>query len=135
MKVKRTQDPKIIKFLRPYFIEDGAFNRDIIAKELFDIMRSTPDEIFVVVILEQDKICGFAISWLMNDREYIWLAQAWSRSGTDRCYGKEAIEMIKRWASKEHNIHEIRFETSRDPKAITRVWGFEPHATVMSSKF
>ena len=135
MEIKRTQDPKIIKFLRPYFAEDGAFTKDIIAKELFNIMCSVPDEIFVVVIFEQDKICGFAISWLMNDREYVWLAQAYSKPGTNRRYGREAIEMTKRWASKEHNIHEIRFETSRNPAAIERVWGFKPHATVMNCRF
>ena len=50
MEIKRATDPKIIKFLRPYFTEDGAFTRDIIAKELFEIMVTTPNEIFVVVI-------------------------------------------------------------------------------------
>ena len=77
MEIKRTTNPKIIKFLRPYFTEDGAFTRDIIAKELFEIMIAIPNEIFVAVIFEEDEIHGFAISWLMDNREYVWLAQVW----------------------------------------------------------
>ena len=97
MEVKRTTNPEIIKFLRPFFTEDGAFTRDIIAKELFEIMVAVPKEIFVAVIFEEDMIHGFAIGWLMDDREYIWLAQAYSKPGSERKYGQVAIEMLKQF--------------------------------------
>ena len=135
METKRATNPAIIKYLRPYFIEDGAFTRDIIAKELFEIMISIPDEIFVAVIFEADEIYGFGIAWLMDNREYVWLAQAYLKSGTDRSYGKKVIKIIKQWAINEHNIHKIRFETERNPEAIERVWGFKFHATVMECEF
>lgn len=135
MEVRRATDPKIIKVLRPYFIEDGAFTRDIIAKELFEIMIAVPNEIFVGIIFEENEIYGFAVAWLPDNREYIWLAQAWSKSGSERKYGQAAIEMIKQWAMEKFNIHEIRFETNRNPKVIERVWGFKSHATVMNCKF
>lgn len=135
MLIRRVTNPRIVEFLHPFFIEDGAFTRDIIAKEIFNIMFITPNEIFVATIFEKAEFLGFAIAWVQEDREYVWLAQAWSKPGTDRKYGKQAIEMIKQWAIKEHNKHEIRFETDRNLKAIERVWGFKPHATVMSGKF
>jgi len=135
MKIKRARDPAIIKHLRKFFTEDGAFTRDIIAKELFEIMVAVPEEIFVAIIFENNEIHGFAISWLMDNREYVWLAQAWSKPGSGRGYGKIAIDMIKQWAIKEFNIHEIRFETERNPEAIERVWGFKTHAYIMKSNF
>jgi len=135
MEIRRSTSPKIIKYLRPYFTEDGAFTRDIIAKELFEIMIATPNEIFVGVIFEENKIYGFGIAWLMDNREYIWLAQAWSKSGSERRYGQAVLDMIKQWTIKEHNIHKMRFETNRNPEAIERVWGFKFHATVMKCEF
>ena len=135
MEIRRATNPSIIKFLNPLFTEDGAFTRDIIAKELFEIMIATPDEVFVIVIFEDDEILGFAVAWVQDDREYIWLAQAYSKPGCDRCQGKVAIDLIKQWAIEKFNIHEIRFETDRNVKAIERAWGFKQHATVMSSKF
>jgi len=135
MEIKRVQDPKIIKHLRQFFTEDGAFTRDIIAKELFEIMIAAPNEIFVAVIFEENTIYGFAISWLMDNREYVWLAQAWAKHGSDRKYGRAVIDMIKQWAIKEFNIHEIRFETERNPKVIERAWGFKMHAYIMNCKF
>lgn len=135
MEIKRIKDPKIIKYLRPYFTEDGAFTRDIIAKELFEIMIAVPDEIFVAVIFEKDEIYGFGIAWIQDNREYVWLAQAYSKPGCKRDYGKQAIEMIKQWAIDEHCIHKVRFETERNPKVIERVWGFKTHAYIMEGKF
>lgn len=135
MEIRRAKNPVIIKHLRPFFIEDGAFNRDVIAKELFDKMVSIPDKIFVVIIFEGDELRGFGIAWVPINREYVWLAQAWSKPGSDRDYGEEAINMIKQWAVSAHNLHEMRFETNRNPKAIERVWGFKIHSTVMRDKF
>lgn len=135
MQIERIQDPKIIKHLRKFFTEDGAFTRGIIAKELFEIMIAVPNEIFVAVVSEEDTIYGFAICWLMDNREYVWLAQVWSKSGLDRKYGKEVISMIKQWAIKEFNIHELRFETERNPKAVEKIWGFKTHAYIMNCKF
>jgi len=135
METKRIKDPVIIKHLRKFFTEDGAFTRDIIAKELFEIMIAVPDEIFVAVSFDGNKIQGFAISWLMDNREYVWLAQVWSKQGSGREHGRIAIDMIKQWAIKEFNIHEIRFETSRNPEAIERAWGFKTHAYIMQGKF
>ena len=135
MNIKRAKDPQIIKYLRPYFIEDDACTRDIIAKELFDMMVSVPNEIFVVVIFEENELKGFGIAWIPDNREYVWLSQAWSKSGNERKYGREAIEMIKQWAISEHNIHEIRMETLRNPKVMERIWNFKPYAVVMRNRF
>lgn len=135
MIIQRVTNPLIIKTLYPLFIEDGGFTRDIVAKELFQIMITSPNEIYVATIIEKDEILGFAVAWVQEDREFVWLAQAWSKPETDRRYGKEAIKMIQQWALKEHNLHEMRFETDRNPKAIERAWGFKFHATVMNCKF
>lgn len=135
MKVRRWQNPEIIKHLRHYFTEDGSFTRDVIATELFNVMITTPEEIFVVVIFDENDLQGFGIAYVPNNRKYVWLAQVWSKPGIDRKYGKKSMEMIKQWAVQNFNIHEIRFETSRNPKAIKRVWGFKKHSTIMNSEF
>lgn len=135
MEIRRVTNPEIIKFLYPFFIEDGAYTRDIIAKELFEIMVSVPDEVFVAVIFEENEIMGFGIAWIQDNREYIYLSQAWSKPGCNRNYGKKAINVIEQWAIKEYNIHEMRFETKRNPEAIERAWGFKLHSTTMRSNF
>lgn len=135
MEIRRFTDPAIIKHLAPFFTEDRAFTRDIIANEFIEIMLAIPNEIFVVVVFDKEDLYGFAISWLMKDRGYIWLAQAYSKSGNDPSYKKKVFDMMKNWAIETHNIHEIRFETEHNTKAIERISDFKVHGYIMNWKF
>lgn len=135
MEIKRFTDPNIIRELTPFFTEDGAFTRDIIAREIIEIMLATPNEIFVVVVFNKDELYGFAICWLMTDRKYAWLTQAYSKAGNDPSYKKKVFDMIKNWAIETHNIREIRFETEHNSKAIERISDFKVHSYVMNWKF
>lgn len=135
LEVKKAENPIIVKYLKPFFIEDSFYTKDIIAKEIFNMMVKVPREIFVAIIFEKDLLHGFIIGWLEKDNNFIWITQAWSKPGTDRKYGRKAINMIKEWAVNNFNIHEMRFETNRNPKAIERVWGFKIHSYIMKDKF
>jgi hypothetical protein len=136
MNIKRIENIDIIKSLYPLFIEDGAYTKDIIAKELYQIMTYTPKDVFIGVIFnDNNDIIGFGVAWRPDDREYIELTQAWMHPKCKRKFGLKVIEMIKKWAIKEFNIHEIRIDTNRNPKAIKRVWGFTIHSYIMNCKF
>lgn len=134
---RRIKNPNIIVKIKSNFTGDGLYNQDAIANELYRVMLSEPRKIFVVCNFDIHRnINGFLVAWVEDGRDHVWLSQAWSSpQQINRESGKEAIEMIKQWARDEHNLHEIRFETERNPDAIARVWGFETHAYIMKCKF
>lgn len=135
MDIIRVQDPKIVNELKPLFTEDGMYCRDEIGQEVFGLMTFKPKDIIVLVIRESENLKGFVVATAEPNREYIWIYQAWYDPKCKRKYGKEAINMLKQWAVDEHNAHEIRFETTRNPKAIKRAWGFTVHAYIMKCEF
>jgi len=124
-----------MKYIIPHLVEDGGYTRDVITKEILFMMTNSPDDIYVSVAFDRNELTAYAIGWTLPDRQYIWLGQAWIKPGVSRKSVKQALEDIKKWAAKEHNIHEIRFETERSADAIARSWGFNIHGHIMNCKF
>ena len=83
--------------------------------------------------VDGSDVIGYAITWVV--RNHAWIGQAWTDSNYNREeVGKEILEFTKSWAL-EKDIHDIRFETSRSAKALTRAWGFEEFSSIMRMEF
>ena len=135
MNIIEVHNPAIVRELEPFFIADGTYTKAYIAKELFEKMVARPDDVIVIVLLESGKLKGFAVAWTIAGMDYIFLNQAKYWPGCERMYAKLALQAIEKWAVDKHNIHKMRFETDRNPKAIERAWGFKIHSYIMNKVF
>ncbi len=136
VKIFRATNPEIMRLIYPHLVEDGEYTRRIIAKDILGMMTAAPNEIFVAVAFDkEEELVGYTIGWIPVERRYVWLGQSWSSGEYSRNELKDALELVKRWAANEHDIHEIRFETERNADAIVRAWGFELHGYIMNCRF
>lgn len=134
--VKRETNPEIIDKLKPLFVGDGEFDRDFIANELSARMRVNNNAVCIVVASDDKEVVGFLIAIEMSNRHYLWLEQAYNKSG----YSEVALEgmgLLNEWAIGSGK-KEMRFETSPEcppdyvAHRIARMRGFKKHSTVYS---
>jgi len=135
MIIFRARDYHIMEYIIPHLVEDGSYNRNIIAEEILNMMVNSPDDVCIAVVFEGSDLVSYTIGWVIKNREYIWLGQSWIKAGVSRNNIIDGLRIVKLWAIEEHNIHEIRFETERNPKALSRAWGFDIHGYIMNCEF
>ena len=133
MEIFRTQRPEILKWIAPHLVEAPDCCKEDILKTIIDGMLRAPESMSVVVAIDGSELIGYSISWIV--RNHVWMDQAWTDPKYNREeVGKEILELTKDWAL-EKDIHDLRFETSRSAKALTRAWGFEEFTSIMRMEF
>ena len=131
MRISKETNPEIIEILKDKFIEDGEYNKDVMAKEFADLMEFMPNSICVLVGYELDKIVGFIIAHEVDNRKFAYLAQAYSVM--ERNFAQIGVSMLEEWV-KSHGLNEIRTEIERSSVQMIAVkrYGFKEHGVVMS---
>ena len=129
MEIFRTDKLDILKYIAPNITttpdEPVLVTIDNIAKNMIE----HPDYTCISVAFDGADLIGYAVAWVVRD--HIWIDQAWTSVDYSREeVGKKILEVIKVWAL-ENDIHDIRFETTRSTKALTRAWGFEEFSSIM----
>ena len=129
MEIFRTERPEILKYIAPHIVEAPDYDKETILKNIYYSMLEDPESISVVIAIDGESLIGYAITWIV--RNHAWIGQAWTDANYSREeVGKEVLELTKEWAL-EKDIHDIRFETSRSAKALTKAWGFEEFSSIM----
>ena len=129
MEIFRTDRPEILKWVAPHIVEAPDFSKETILAQIASGMLANPDSIHVAIAIDGAELVGYAITWLV--RNHAWIGQALTDPNYNREeVGKEILELTKSWAL-EKDIHDIRFETSRSAKALTKAWGFEEFSSIM----
>jgi L-amino acid N-acyltransferase YncA len=131
--IRREIDPTIIEKLKPYFIEDGCYTRDLMGDEFERSMRLIPDTICVLVSYNDDKVSGFLIAHECENRDYAYFAQAYSRVDGD--FAKEGLQMLVDWA-RSRGLKELRAETERNSAVMRGIkqYEFTEHSIVMTRR-
>jgi hypothetical protein len=133
MEIFRTQRPEILKWVAPHIVEAPDYSKETILANIVSGMLENPESISVVIAIDGSELIGYAITWMV--RNHAWMGQAWTDPNYDReTVGKEILQLTKDWAL-EKDIHDIRFETSRSAKALTKAWGFEEFSSIMRMEF
>lgn len=130
----------IIDELMPMFIPDGEFTPQVLANELKIRMFNDPNTVCIIVVYSDDElpdeIIGFIVCVEIKGRHYLWLEQAYNKSGYSEI-SKEAFVLLRQWA-KTTGKTEIRFETSPEcppdyvAHRMAKNRGFEQHSIVYS---
>ena len=115
-----------LSLLSEYFIECGDYTKEVILEEL-EYWRKTTD--FLCIISSDGGVVdGFLIGY--RNRNSLWLAQVWRKTGSDLETSRKALEIAKEWAI-ERGMTSITFETKRDEmKAMSRI-GFSEFSVIM----
>jgi len=132
VEIFRTQRPEILKYIAPHIVEGPDYDKVTIINIILSYMLEDPESICVVVIIDGDKLVGYTIGWIIRD--HVWLDQSYLDVNCDRDIGKQTVQVVKDWAL-EKDIHDIRFETTRSAKALTKAWGFEEFSSIMRMEF
>ena len=96
-------------------------------------MTNRPDDIYVLVCYEEEKIVAILIAHIVGDRNYALLAQAWSH--VNSVDAKITLDIILDWC-KEKGLSELRAETSSEVSRLIGIkrYGFQGIGYVMSKK-
>ncbi len=137
--VKRETDPAILDKLCPMFVGDGEFTPEFLVAELKTRMIFDNNSVCIIVGYDKEEIIGFLVCVELKDRHYLWLEQAYNKSGysTMSDYG---MRRLLKWAS-ETGKKEMRFETSPEcpPDFIVHKMakrrGFKEHSTIYAARF
>jgi hypothetical protein len=134
MEVFRTQRPEVLKYIIPHLITGSDLERDNLINSLLTKMVTTPDDICVAIAIDGADLIGYTIGWVVNNN--IWLGQSWLDVNYDReDVGFKAIDVVKEWAVETHDIHDMRFETKRSARALSKAWGFKELSVIMQMEF
>jgi len=128
MEIFRTQRPEILRWVLPHIVADEESTQEAIIEFLLTLMISKPEDICVAIAIDGEELIGCTIGWIV--RNHVWLGQSYLDSAYDREVGLEAIDIVKDWG-REKNLIDIRFETKRSAKALSRAWGFEEYSSIM----
>jgi len=131
IRIVQEHDVKIIEELKPYFIEDGCYTKDVMADEFLYLMTNYPDDICVLVAREENFVLGFIVAHKVYNRDYAYFAQVYSK--VDSEFALKGFSKLIRWC-KKRGIKELRGETERDSVAMRglKTYGFTEHSIVVS---
>jgi len=128
--VKQETNPDIIYLLKDYFTEDGIYTKELAAQEMIRTMEFRPEDICVLVGYEDNKFRGFLIGHLVDDRDYVYIDEAFSTADGD--FALDGMNAFIEWC-KLKNKKFVRFETERDSVQMTctKRYGFKEHGVIM----
>ena len=131
IRIYREIDADVIDILRPFFIVDNDKEGYLVAAEIKDRMRVTPNDTALFILVDEDnKLQGFLIGWVQHTRDSAWLGQAWSDPNVPKHYITEVFDIFSHWV-RSHGYNKIYTETARSPKVLKRIYGFEHCSFIM----
>ncbi len=133
IRIVRTRDPQAVSYMVPHFTLPGTeADIEMMSRQLMHRMVSSPEAINVIQIWDGEDLIAFIIG-IASENPFIWIAQAWSKSGNQYRITSEMYERILLWAM-ALGKDSVRAETSRDLDSMNRRFGFEPVATIIERK-
>ena len=120
--IQREFDSSIIDELKPHFVEDVGYTRDMAAAEMKSSMDCNSDDFCMIIARGEDKkIVGYILAWIPENRRYVYMGQAWCIAGHN--VAESGMGMLIKWAT-EKDVDDIVCDTARSTSAIYRAWEF-----------
>ena len=119
MKIIRARSPKAIELISDRFVNADAS----LAQWLREMIRD--EKLFVLCCIEGDKILSFCVAFAPQNLPYAILYQAWGKEHLD-----EMFLRLQVWCENMGKTA-IRAETTRNPDALYRRWGFKHISSVV----
>lgn len=121
MQFIKTDNPEVALILVPWFVPLNQTAEDIYL-ELRERLEDDPEETWVGLLVEGDKIKLMGIAYCRERDVFIW--QARKEKGVTSEQVDAVFDRLKEW-TKEQGFDRISAIPNRDYKAFTRRWGFQ----------
>lgn len=136
--VGRLLRPDKVEMIRPYLMDhpDTPRGIDALCREIEASLAQEPDNFAVFVALAADpaypngKVIGYLIARAVAETPNVWIHQTWVDSRASRAVCKKLVARVTSWAWDRGKKYLVA-ETSRNPDAVFRAFGFEPQATII----
>lgn len=134
METVRARNGIVFDVLKKYFIDDKRYytkeNYAVFFKVLF---KERPDEVFVLVTLDDNKVIGYIIAALHESGNYVWLYMIYADETLPMSEKIKSMTRLELWAENAMNVNEIRGEVYHNfEQADSNYYGFERYSTVVS---
>ena len=128
----RADNPSVMDEIKPHLIPEPDITKEDFCNEIKSYMKNFPDRIQVLTLWNNEKLVGFCLAYIPNNRSHLFIAQAWvDQSLTNSKWTKIMFDQVKMFAE-INDMTEIRAETLRCPETFCRRWGFENYSTIIS---
>lgn len=132
METVRARNGIVFDILKKYFItEKQHFTKDAYATSLKMMFKERPDEMFVLVTLDDNKVIGFIIAALHESEPYVWLYMVYADKTLPMSEKLKSMERFENWTENAMNVNEIRAESFHRHFENFNYYGFEYFSTVI----
>ncbi len=116
-----TKNPEVAGVLVPWFVLSHGQTRASVLRELVERLVCWPEETFVCLAVEADKLKGFTVAYRKDRTEaFMWQARS---EGMKRNEVDVAFASVEKWA-KGLGIRRLVAAPNRALKLWCRRWGF-----------
>lgn len=132
--IQREFGKEVIDELKPLFVEDYDYTRDVMAVEFKNAMEKVPDDICVITAKDGHSVLGFLVAFKQADRSYAYLAQAYSV--LKRPDAQKGFDLIIAWA-KSIGLKQLRVSSDKSAAVLRALkqWGFKQSCVEMLLNF
>ena len=133
METVRSQNSIVFDVLKKYFNEDKRYlTKEDYVVHFKMMFKERPDEMFVLVTLNDNKVIGYLIAALHESGNYVWIYMIYADKTLPMSEKIKAMERLDNWAENAMEVDEIRGETLHDEIKIFEQYGYEYFSTIVS---
>jgi len=141
VKLVRARSFAVLPRIMPHLLddEDGAVTKQMLVQTMERALMEDSENFLLMVALDEEadagsEVKGFMIAYAPPAMNYVFIDQCWIDNKTDPKLnlGDAMMNYIRIWA-KNMERQFVRMETKRDPRAMTRKYGFTALSTTMQT--
>lgn len=132
MQVRMVRNPHALRHIARQMLGDRDIPKEIVLETLQQQLAIANPFICVVVLINDrnDSVIGHIIAQTDQLAKHVFIHQAVIKPGTPKHGSKMIFQAVKNWAMAMDKKY-LRMETTRDPAAFHRAWGFVEVSKVM----
>ena len=100
---------------------------------MIEQLVTNPDDTFFWILFNKDKLVGFMFAFIVPIGHYCFVEQAHVKNNTPSSQTKKCVVMLEEFC-RQKGCKVIKMNTSRNPIAFGRRWGFEVYSYNMIKK-
>ncbi len=132
METVRARNGIVFDILKKYFIiEKQHFTKDGYAIFLKMMFKERPDEMFILVTLDENKVIGFIIAALHESEPYVWLYMVYADKTLPMSEKIKSMDRLENWTENAMGVNEIRGESFHKHLEDFTYYGYDYFSTVV----
>lgn len=133
METVRARNGIVFDILKKYFNEDIRYlTKEDYVVHFKILFREHPEEMFILVSIDDNKVIGYIIAALHETGNYVWLYMLYADDTMPISETLKSLERLENWTENAMGVYEIRGETFHDRIKVFKRYGYEYFSTIVS---